>query len=330
MRTEPRRQLGDDLAVFPIGLGCMGMSGVYGRADEAEAIATIHAAIDQGVSLIDTADVYGAGHNEELVGRAVRDRRDEVCIATKFGQVLEGPGRAPGVDGSPAWVRSAFEASARRLGVDHIDLFFQHRVDPATPIEATIAAMAELVEEGKVSHIGICEASPSTIRRAHAVHPLAAVQTEYSMWWRGVEAEVLPTCDELGIGLVAYSPLGRGLLTGALHDTDDLGEDDRRRQHPRFSAENLAHNLGLVAEVRRLAETIGCEPSQLALAWLLAKSPGIVPIPGAKRRDHLRSNLAAVGLGLSAEDVAHLDAALPVGAGAGLRYPEQAMGALEP
>lgn len=329
MSTEPRRLLGDDLQVFPVGLGCMGMSGIYGHADEAEAIATIGAALDRGADLVDTADMYGAGHNEELVGRAISSRRDEVILATKFGQVLDEAGRPTGVDGSPAWVRSAFEASARRLGVDHVDLYFQHRVDPATPIEETVGAMAELVAEGKVGHIGLCEASPATIRRAHGVHPLAAVQTEYSLWWRGIEAEVMATCAELGIGVVAYSPLGRGLLTGALHGAEDLAPDDRRRDHPRFETDNLAHNLALVAEVERLAEELGCPPSRLALAWLLAKWERIVPIPGAKSRDHLTSNLAAVELSLGADDIARLDAALPVGAGAGLRYPAPAMRALE-
>ncbi|MHB1987809.1 MAG: aldo/keto reductase [Acidimicrobiales bacterium] len=329
MNTKPHRLLGDDLRVFPVGLGCMGMSGIYGPADESEALATIEQAIDHGANMFDTADMYGAGHNEELLGRAVASRRDEVVIATKFGQVLNDKGRPVGIDGSPAWVRKAFEASARRLGVDHVDLYFQHRVDRATPIEETVGAIAELVAEGKVRHIGLCEASAATIRRAHAVHRLAAVQTEYSLWWRGIEAEVLPTCEELGIGVVAYSPLGRGLLSGAVRAPDYLGPEDRRRDHPRFDPDNLAHNLGLVAELERLAGGLGCEPTQLALAWLLAKGDHIVPIPGAKRRDHLSSNLAAAEILLSIEDVAQLDAALPVGAGAGLRYPEQAMGALE-
>ncbi len=329
MSEQARRQLGDGLEVYPIGLGCMGMSGVYGRADESESIATINAAIDLGASLIDTADMYGAGHNEELVGRAVRARRREVVLATKFGQVLNEQGRPIGVDGSPAWVRRSFEASAQRLGMDHVDLYFQHRVDPAVPIEETVGAMAELVKEGKVGHIGLCEASPSTIRRAHAVHPLAAVQTEYSLWWRGIEADVLPTCEELGIGIVAYSPLGRGLLTGALHGEEDLAPDDRRRDHPRVAAGNFESNLALVAEVATMAGELGCEPSQLVLAWLLAKGERVVPIPGAKRRDHLASNLGAVELSLSRADVARLEAALPVGSGAGLRYPEQAMRALE-
>jgi len=329
MTLGPDRLLGDGLRTFAIGLGCMGMSGIYGKADELESIATIDAALDAGASLIDTADVYGAGHNEELVGRAIHARRDEVVLATKFGQRLGGPDGPARVDGSPTWVRTAFEASARRLGVEHVDLYFQHRVDPATPIEETVAAMAALVEEGKVRHIGICEASAATIRRAHAVHPLAAVQTEYSLWWRGIESEVLPTCVELGIGVVAYSPLGRGLLTGALRNSEDLAPDDRRRDHPRFERESLTHNLALVAEVERLAGSLGVEPSQLALAWLLRKGAGIVPIPGAKRRDHLASNLAAAEISLGDDDVARLDAAMPVGAGAGLRYPEQAMGALE-
>ncbi len=324
-----RRLLGPDFEVYPVGLGCMAMSGVYGPYDEAEAVATVRAALDNGATLVDTADMYGAGQNEELVGRAIAGRGDEAHVATKCGQVLDGAGRPIGVDGSPDHVRRAFEASARRLGVDRVELYLQHRVDPAVPIEETIGAMAQLVADGKVRHIGICEASASTIRRAHQVHPLAAVQTEYSLWWRGIEEEILPTCEALGIGVMAYSPLGRGLLTGRVHSAEDLAPGDRRRDHPRFSADNLARNVALAAEAEQIAAGLGCEPAQLALAWLLSKSEHLVPIPGAKHRRHLASSLAAANLELDSETLARLDAAFPPGAGAGLRYPERQMATLE-
>ena len=327
--TFPTRRLGPDLVVPAMGLGCMGMSGVYGPADEAEATATIRAAVDAGAAFLDTSDMYGAGHNEALVGRAIRGCRDEVIVATKFGQVLDDSGRPVGVDGSPAWVRRAFEASLARLGVDFVDLYLQHRVDPTVPIEETVGAMAALVDEGKVGAIGLCEASASTIRRAHAVHSLAAVQTEYSLWYRGAEAEILPVCDELGIGLMAYSPLGRGILTGTIHGPDDIGIDDRRRDHPRFQGAHLVRNVELAEGLRQLAEEKGCLPGQLALAWVLAQGASIVPIPGAKRRHHLAENLDAVTIALDPDELRRLDELLPVGAGAGLRYPEASMKGLE-
>lgn len=327
--TTPRRTLGAGLSVSAMGLGCMGMSGIYGTVDEDEAIRTIHAALDAGVDFIDTSDMYGAGHNEELVGRAIAGRRDEVLLATKFGQVVGADGRPAGIDGSPAYVRQAFEASARRLGVDHVDLYFQHRVDPGTPIEETVGAMAELVEEGKVRYLGLSEASAATVRRAAAVHPIAALQSEYSLWWRGVEEEILPTCAEVGVGFVAYSPLGRGLLTGAVRTATDLADGDRRHDHPRFQGENLDRNVALVDAVSDVAERLGCSLPQLALAWLLARRPEIVPIPGAKRVAHLLDDLGALDVSLSGEDVALLDELVPVGAGAGLRYPEGALRAVE-
>ena len=329
MTITPRRTLGAGLTVSAIGLGCMGMSGTYGASDEDESIRTVHAALDAGIDFIDTSDMYGAGHNEELVGRAIAGRRDEVVLATKFGQVVGPGGRPQGIDGSPEYVRRAFEASARRLGVDHVDLYYQHRVDPATPIEETVGAMAELVGEGKVRFLGLSEAGPETIRRAAAVHPIAALQSEYSLWWRGVEETILATCEELGIGFVAYSPLGRGLLTGAVRGADDLAADDRRHDHPRFQGPNLDRNLQLVEAVSGVAERLGCSLPQLALSWLLARRPPVVPIPGVKRVGHLHDNLGALSVTLSDADVALLEELVPVGAGAGLRYPEGAMHALE-
>ncbi|MGH9087869.1 MAG: aldo/keto reductase [Acidimicrobiales bacterium] len=329
MTTTPRRALGAGLTVSAIGLGCMGMSGTYGASDEVEAVGTILAALDAGVDFIDTSDMYGAGHNEELVGRAVAGRRDEVVLATKFGQVLSPEGKPAGVDGSPAYVKQAFEASARRLGVDHVDLYFQHRVDPATPIEETVGAMAELATEGKVRYLGLSEASADTVRRAAAVHPIAALQSEYSLWWRGAEEKILPTCHELGIGFVAYSPLGRGLLTGAVRTAADLPDGDRRRDHPRFQGDNLDRNVELVDAVAGVAERLGCSLPQLALAWLLAQQPEIVPIPGAKRAAHLLDDLGGLSVALGPEDVRLLGELVPPGAGAGLRYPERAMGTVE-
>ncbi len=334
MHTLPHRVLGNQdharaLSVSAIGLGCMGMSGVYGASDEDEAVRTIHAAMDEGVDLLDTSDMYGAGHNETLVGRAIKGRRDEVLVSTKFGQVVGADGRPAGIDGRPEYVHQAFEASARRLGVDYIDLYYQHRVDANTPIEDTVGAMAELVAAGKVGHLGLCEASVATLRRAHGVHPIAALQSEYSLWWRGPEAEILPACAELGIGYVAYSPLGRGLFSGTVRTVEDLAPDDRRRDHPRFAGENLDRNLALVDGVAEVAHELGCTLPQLAVAWVLARSEHIVAIPGAKRVQHLQDNLGALRVELDAAIVQRLDSLAPEGAGAGLRYPQGAMAALE-
>jgi aryl-alcohol dehydrogenase-like predicted oxidoreductase len=315
------RRLGrPGLEVSTIGLGCMGMSDFYGGRDEAEAVATIHRAIDLGVTFLDTADMYGVGRNEELVGRAIRGRRDQVVLATKFGNVRAPDGTPLGVNGRPDYVRSACEGSLRRLGVDVIDLYYQHRVDPETPIEETVGAMAELVRQGKVRHLGLSEAAPATVRRAHAVHPIAALQTEYSLWSREPEAEILPTVRELGIGFVAYSPLGRGFLTGQIKSPEDLEPDDWRRQSPRFQGENFQRNLDLAAKVEAIARHKGCTPGQLALAWVLAQGEEVVPIPGTKRRRYLEENVGAAGVELTLGDLAEIDAAMPAGAAAGDRY----------
>jgi aryl-alcohol dehydrogenase-like predicted oxidoreductase len=310
------------LEVGSIGLGCMGMSEFYGSSDDAESIATIHRALELGVTLLDTADAYGPSTNEQLVGRAIADRRDEVVLATKFGIVRDpGDPSRRGVCGRPEYVRSSCEASLRRLGVDHVDLYYQHRVDPDVPIEETVGAMAELVADGKVRQIGLSEASAATIRRAHAVHPIAAVQSEYSLFTRDPEPEVLPTLRELGIGLVAYSPLGRGVLTGTIRSRDDLEAGDfRLASQPRFADGNLEANLALVDRVRGIARSRGVSPAQIALAWVLAQGDDIVPIPGTKRRERLEENVAAAEIALSPADLAAIEEAVPAGAAAGDRY----------
>ncbi|MEO5834255.1 MAG: aldo/keto reductase [Nakamurella sp.] len=311
------------LVVSTLGLGCMGMSEFYGERDDAGSTATIRRALDLGVSLLDTADMYGPFVNEELVGRAIAGRRDEVVLATKFGNVRdpENP-KARRIDGSPAYVHAACEASLARLGVDHIDLYYQHRVDKSVPIEDTVGAMGELVSAGKVRAIGLSEASADTIRRAQATHPITALQTEYSLWTRHLENEILPLLRDLGIGLVPYAPLGRGMLTGAITSTDDLPADDFRRRNPRFAGEALAQNLSLVAAVRSLAESKGVAPGQLALAWVLAQGKDVVPIPGTKRVTYLEENVGAADIVLSADDLAALTAAVPPAEVAGERYPD--------
>ncbi len=321
-----RRQLGKSGPwVAEIGLGCMGMSGVYGAPDEAEAEATIRRAVELGVDFIDTSDMYGAGHNEELVGRALKGIRDKVVLATKFGQVVGPDGRPIGVNGRPDYVAEACEASLRRLQVDVIDLYYQHRVDRTVPIEETVGAMARLIEQGKVRHLGLSEAGPENVRKAAGVHPIAALQTEYSLWYREPEADLLPTCRKFGLSYVPYSPLGRGLLTGQVTSFDKLEPNDNRRNHPRFQGENLERNLELVRRLQAMAQEKGCTPAQLALAWILAQGDDLVPIPGTKRRSYLEQNLAAADVELSPADLAKLDRDLPVGSGAGTRYAEAQM-----
>jgi aryl-alcohol dehydrogenase-like predicted oxidoreductase len=315
-----KRKLGSQgLEVSALGLGCMGMSEFYAGRDDTESLGTIDLALERGVTLLDTADMYGAGANEGLVGRAVRARRQRVVIATKFGNVRGDDGSFRGINGRPDYVRQACDASLRRLGVDVIDLYYQHRVDPEVPIEETVGAMAGLIEAGKVRFLGLSEAAPATIRRAHAVHPITALQTEYSLWSRDPEADILPTVRELGIGFVAYSPLGRGFLTGEITSPEDLPADDYRRGHPRFSGEAFEKNLALVAEVGSLAEQKNCTPAQIALAWALAAGNDVVPIPGTKRRRYLEDNLGALDVVLTADDLARLDAIMPAGAAVGER-----------
>jgi aryl-alcohol dehydrogenase-like predicted oxidoreductase len=320
--TLPTRRLGG-LEVSAQGLGCMGMSQAYGPGDRDESIATVHRALDLGVTLLDTANVYGVGHNEELVGEAIAGRRDEVVLATKFGIVRDADNPVRGVRGDAAHVRECCEASLRRLGVDHIDLYYQHRVDPDVPIEETVGAMAELVAEGKVRYLGMSEAGAATIRRAHAVHPITALQSEWSLWTRGLEDEIVPTCRELGIGLVPYSPLGRGFLTGTITSTESLSADDFRRVSPRFAEGNFERNLAVVEALRKLAAQREVTAGQLALAWVQHRGSDVVPIPGTKRRKYLEENVAAVSVELSADELAAIEAAVPADAVAGDRYPAE-------
>jgi aryl-alcohol dehydrogenase-like predicted oxidoreductase len=326
MQTRKLGNTGVDISA--IGLGCMSMSPVYGPTNDATSVATIHRALELGINFLDTADIYGLGGNEELVGRAIKGRRNQVVLATKFGFVASGEGTGFGLNGTPAHVQRAAEASLRRLGVETIDLYYQHRVDPQTPIEETVGAMARLVEQGKVRFLGLSEAAPDTIRRAQAVHPIAALQTEYSLWTRDPEDELLGVTQELGITFVAYSPLGRGILTGALKNVDDLAPDDWRRSNPRFQGENFRKNLELVKELEAMAEEKGSSPAQLALAWLLTRGKHVVPIPGSRRVERLVENAAAVDSRLTDNELHRLELIAPVGAAVGLRYPEPMMEAL--
>ena len=320
------RKLGhSELQISALGLGCMGMSDFYNPGDEEEPLATIHHALDAGINFLDTADVYGLGRNEQLVGRALRGRRDQPALATKFGNVREPDGRFVGVNGRPEYVRKACEASLKRLQVETIDLYYQHRVDRTVPIEETVGAMSRLIEEGKVRYLGLSEAGPATIRRAHRTHPISALQTEYSLWSRDPEDQILPVCRELGITFVAYSPLGRGFLTGKIKRYEDLAPDDWRRNMPRFLGSNFDKNLELVRHIERLAARKGCQPSQLALAWVMAQANDIVPIPGTTKRAHLDEDLAALDVAFTPEELARINEIAPKGVAAGERYPEMAM-----
>lgn len=316
------RTLGGDLTVSAIGLGCMGMSDFYGTSTEDEAIKVIHYALDHGINFLDTADAYGPFTNEKLVGKAIKDRRDKVILATKFGNERSPDGSWRGINGKPEYVKKACDASLKRLGVDHIDLYYQHRVDTSVPIEDTIGAMADLVKEGKVRYLGMSEAAPETIRRANKIHKITALQTEYSLWTRDPEEEILKTVRELGIGFVAYSPLGRGFLTGRWRSPEDLPADDWRRKQPRFQGDNFYRNLELVEKVKAIADEKGVKPGQIALAWVLAQGNDIVPIPGTKHIEYLRENIAALDIELSDEELSRLDSAMPRGATAGNRYPD--------
>jgi aryl-alcohol dehydrogenase-like predicted oxidoreductase len=326
-----QRTLGRDsaLTVSALGLGCMGMSEFYGETDEAESVVTIKRAIELGVTFFDTADMYGVGHNEELVGRALEGQRDSVVVATKFGIVRSDDPRERRVDSSGAYAKQAVEASLRRLNTDYIDLYYMHRRNPQVPIEETVGALAELVVEGKIRHIGLSEVSADTLRAACAVHPITALQSEWSLFTRGIEARIVPTARELGVGIVPYSPIGRGFLTGRYASIDDLAEDDFRRYQPRFQGDNLDANVRLVARVREIADEVGCTPAQLALAWLLHQGDDVVPIPGTKRVTYLEENVAAAAIELSDDQLAALDEAMPAGAVAGDRYPAESMGSVE-